>query len=57
MTHDDDDGDGGHGCDDDEKYQNINDSVHLRYCGETLHVPGLEGGFGTHFSEPATTLF
>ena len=26
-------------------------------CGETLHVPGLEGGFGTHFSEPATTLF
>ena len=27
------------------------------YCGETLHVPGLEGGFGTHFSEPATTLF
>ena len=30
MTHDDDDGDGGHGYDDDEKYQNINDSVHLR---------------------------
>ena len=32
MTHeddDDDDGDGGHGCDG-EKYQNINDSVHLR---------------------------
>ena len=27
------------------------------YCGETLHVPGLEGGFGTHFLEPATTLF
>ena len=27
------------------------------YCGETLHVPGLEGGFGTPFSEPATTLF
>ena len=25
-----DDGDGGHGCDDDEKYQIINDSVHLR---------------------------
>ena len=32
MTHDDgdDDGDDGHGCDDDKKYQNINDSVHLR---------------------------
>ena len=29
MIHD--DGDGGHGCDDDEKYQNINDSVHLRW--------------------------
>ena len=28
MNHD--DGDGGHGCDDDEKFQNINDSVHLR---------------------------
>ena len=25
MNHD--DGDGGHGCDDDEKFQNINDSV------------------------------
>ena len=29
----------------------------ISYCGETLHVPGLKGGFGTHFSEPATTLF
>ena len=23
-----------------------------QYCGETLHVLGLEGGFGTHFLEP-----
>ena len=30
MIHDDDDGDGGHSCDNDEKYQSINDSVHLR---------------------------
>ena len=36
MTRDD-DGGGGHGCDDDEKYQNINDSVHLRQHPGKLH--------------------
>ena len=32
-------------------------AVPILYCGETLHVPGLEGGFGTHFSESTTLRF
>ena len=40
-------------------YNGFASAFHSEYthCGETLHVPGREGGFGTHFSEPATTVF